>query len=112
MNCDKAKFSRHHRTRPKKIGIAEYLEGVTQPLKEKNNVSNSHYKGGSLTEDSTRRKENDPTPRIQLSQIPHMDSSSEEELGAREMLNPNPELDEATHNEATKLQEVVAIQQD
>lgn len=93
----------YRRTRPEKL---DHLDGVTQPLKKANNVPNSH---GADDGDPTRRKyPANPPPKVRLSQIPHIDSSSEDELGERETLNPNPELDGQDEEEQDEGKKIVS----
>jgi hypothetical protein len=47
-------------------------------------------------------------PRIRLSHLPHIDSSSEEDLGEREAMVPNPDLD--VFHSGSRLQEVIKKQ--
>jgi len=95
MNSDRIKSTKvkGHKKKPRK---SDHLDSVTQPLRKMNNVPNSiHLMTSQEDELQNPHKNRNASGRIRLSQIPHIDSSSEDELGTRAMMGPNSDLSES-----------------
>jgi len=119
MNTDKmsrVKRNNNHGRLPHEID-SDNLDS-RRPLRKINNTSNYVHPFGDDEDNSSRnhfQKSSRNTPgRIRLSQIPHIDSSSEDELGERETMFPNAELSESRESisNETRLQEVVTMRVD
>lgn len=106
--------------RRKKLRKSDHLDGVSQPLKKMNNVPNSVHPMTFPEEETQnhRKGSRNASSRNRLSQIPHIDSSSEDELGTRAMMGHNPELSEFSESHESvsmiksRLQEVVTMRAD
>lgn len=93
MNYDKIRSSK--RQKPHMTKNKENIDGSDQPLRKVNNLPNSIHPNSLSPEDDngnpSQKKTNQQT-RIRLSQIPHIDSSSEEDLEARQALDHKEEI--------------------
>jgi hypothetical protein len=114
MNSEKIKAMKVKRRKKPSRGsdCSDPENGATQPLRKINNMSNSIHPiaDGELKKKNSLLNRNS-NPKIRLSQLPHIDSSSEDELGMRETMNPNKELSHSRESigNPTRLQEIITM---